>query len=261
MGWMLREHGEDLYHHIYAWGNDHHPIFKSTWHYEEYLILLEKYALLLKIDVIAYALMETHVHLFVYDRQNCISDFMMKLHGDYARYYNRVNERVGHVFGERFNNKVVLANIYGKWLSRYIHRQAVDAGLVSEPVDFPWSSYRTYIELEKREFVKPDVILTQFGDKDNRQREYQAFVLSGDDGPFDWGRRTFKLVGGHDLIHYICQDLDIDVAALVNPQGAKERHVRHDAIRYLQGKFGYKPSQIAHILGLSRAAISRILKK
>ena len=211
MGWVLRLCGENVYHYIYAWGNDRHPIFKSADHYKKYLTLLEKYALFFDVDVIAYALMATHVHLFVYDRSNKLSHFMMKLHGDYARYYNRINERVGHVFGERFNNKIVAADIYGKWLSRYIHRQAVEAGLVTDPVD--------------------------------------------------WSKRDLFLVGGDDLIKYICDKLKLEVCILKNPQGAKERSLRHLAIVTLYREYGYKPYQLARVFGLSRSTVARTIKK
>lgn len=216
---------------------------------------------LFDVDVIAYALVESHVHLFVYDGSNSLSNFMMKLHGDYARYYNRVNERVGHVFGERFNNKIVVADIYGKWLSRYIHRQALEAGLVEDSVDYLWSSYRAYVGLEKKEFIKPDVILMQFGDDEDRRRDYRAFVLSQDDGPVDWSKRYFALVVGDDLIHYICQKQNLERSMLMDPQGARERRVRHNAIRILHDQYGYKPALLVRAFGLSRAAMTRILAK
>jgi REP element-mobilizing transposase RayT len=261
MGWKLRSRGENLYHHIYAWGNDRHPVFKATRHYQKYLMLLEKYASAFDIDIVAYALMETHIHVFVYDRSNNLSNFMMKLHGHYARYYNKVNERVGHVFGERFNNKIVAANIYGKWLSRYIHRQAVEASLVENPADFPWSSYRVYAGLESKGFIKPEVILMQFGNGEDQRRDYRAFVLSLDDGPVDWGKKYFALVKGDDLIHYICRTLNLEISLLTNPRGAKERRVRQMAIRILHEKYGYKASLLARIFGLSRAGMKRILTK
>jgi hypothetical protein len=186
---------------------------------------------------------------------------MMKLHGDYARYYNRVNERVGHVFGERFNNKIVAADVYGKWLSRYIHRQAVEAGLVKDPVDFPWSSYRIYLGLENSSFVKPDVILVQFGTDDERVCSYRSFVLSNDDGPVDWSKRYLFVVGGDDLIKYVCKKMNLRISILKNPQGAKEKHLRHLAIRNLHWDYGYKPYQLAQVFGLARSTVARILKK
>lgn len=261
VGWKIRSSAENVYHHVYAWGNDRHPVFKTECHYQKYLVLLEKYALDFDVAIIAYALMESHVHLFVHDRSNNLSNFMMKLHGDYARYYNRANERVGHVFGERFNNKIVAADVYGKWLSRYIHRQAVEAGLVEDPIDFPWSSYRIYLGLKNSRFVKPDVILTQFGTDAERVCSYRAFVLANDDGPVDWSKRYFALVVGDDLIHYICQKQHLEKSMLMNPQGARERRVRNNAIRILHEQYGYKPALLARAFGLSRAAMTRIMMK
>ncbi len=77
MSWPVRLKGEDLYHHVYAWGNDRHPIFKQPCHYQQYLTYLEKYSQRFKVDIIAYALMQWHVHLFIHDQQNLISDFML----------------------------------------------------------------------------------------------------------------------------------------------------------------------------------------
>ncbi|MDH4212099.1 MAG: transposase [candidate division WOR-3 bacterium] len=261
MGWIPRICGENLYHHIYAWGNDRHPVFKSVEHYQKYLIMLEEYALCFDVDILAYALMESHVHLFIYDRSKNISVFMMNLHGHYARYYNKINERVGHVFGERFNNKLVLANVYGKWLSRYIHRQATEAGIVEDPADYPWSSYRTYMGLEMKEFVKSNVILEQFGEGESRLREYRAFVLSHDDGPVDWSRRYFTLLEGSELIDYAGRIMNVDRSVLLEPQGIKERHLRHYAIRLLYERYGFKPALLARAFRLSRVAVTGILMR
>jgi putative transposase len=261
MGWTPRICGEHVYHHIYARGNDHHPVFKSVEHYRKYLILLEKYALCFDVEIIAYAMMESHVHLFIYDKHKNISLFMMNLHGHYARYYNKINERVGHVFGERFNNKVLQPNVYGKWLSRYIHRQAVEAGIVEDPADYPWSSYRKYTGLETRDFVKSDVILEQFGEGEDRLREYRAFVLSVNEGPVDWSKRRFVLLEGNDLVNFAGQQMNVDASVLVDPVGSKERRLRHEAIRMLHEQHGIRASLLAHAFRLTRGALTRILTK
>mgnify|MGYP002155005968 CR=1 FL=1 len=108
---------------------------------------------------------------------------MENLHGDYAQYFNKDTKRVGHVFGERFNNKIVQANEYSIWLSRYIHRQALTAGLVDDPKDYPWTSYRKYLGLEYKDFIKSDIVLEQFGtDHGGRVAlRYKEFVKDGDE--------------------------------------------------------------------------------
>ena len=224
-------------------------------------MMLEKYAVFFHVDVLAYAMMESHVHLFVYDRSKNISGFMMNLHGHYARYYNKINERVGHVFGERFNNKLVLANVYGKWLSRYIHRQASEAGIVTDPADYSWSSYRAYIGLENKDFVKSEVILAQFGGQNDRVRAYKAFVQSEDNGPVEWGKRFFSLLEGDDLVDYASQQMNVDKSVLMEPDGLRERRLRHCAIRMLYEKYGCRASMLARAFGLSRAGLAKILRK
>ncbi len=260
MAWKIRVRGEQLYHHIYAWGNDRHAVFKETKHYRQYLSFLGKYSASFDIDIIAYALMEWHIHLFVFDKLNNISYFMMKLHGDYAQYFNKETKHVGHVFGERFNNKIVANNLYGKWLSRYIHRQALDAYLVSDPKDYHWTSYRIYLGLEKSNYVKPAVVLDQFGEDKNAHQIYEEFVLSSDDGPIDWGKRVLKVLSLEQIVALAVRELKIDRSVLLKPQGAAERHIRHTAIRLLSEKYSLSGSRIAEAFKLSRMAISKILK-
>jgi putative transposase len=262
MVWKTRICGEQLYHHIYAWGNDRNPVFKNNTHYKKYLSLLQKHAEDYTIDVIAYALMEWHVHLFIYDDLNNVSDFMLKLHGDYAQYFNKETQHVGHVFGERFNNKIVVNNIYGKWLSRYIHRQPLEAKLVDDPKDYPWTSYRVYLGLEKKSFVKPAVILSQYDVSKNSRKQYEQFVLEErDDEPVAWGKRSFTIMNPKHMIRFASKELGVKEAELLKPTGIVERRKRHEAIRLLLDKYGYTKAQIAHAFKLSRMAVTLITKE
>jgi len=266
--------GKRLYHHIYAWGNDRHPVFKTDAHYEKYLYYLERFARRYRVDIIAYALMEWHVHLFIFDILGKISQFMNSLHGEYAQFFNKETRRVGHVFGERFNNKIVQANNYGLWLSRYIHRQAVEARMVKDPKDYPWTSYRAYLGLVPKGFLQPDIILKQFGSGSEVLGRYQEFVLGEDSGPIDWAKTTVSIIGDEgfrervesrdgdkneqetklmsdeDLIKEVSSHLAVKPKILTNPYGWDERRLRHQAIQSLYclerdgyWVFGDKPYQ------------------
>lgn len=282
MTFKARISGTQLYHHIYAWGNDRHPIFKKGKHYCRYLKLLKEYSLYFKIDVIAYALMEWHVHLFIYDLNNRISDFMRHLHGDYAIFYNRDTKRVGHVFGERFNNKIIQPNNYGLWLTRYIHRQAVEAGLVNDPKDYFWTSYRVYIGLEKENtFLKPDVILRQFGDGSVAYSNYRDFVMANADGPIDWKKTKQMIIGDKYFIEdvqaigvegmvengkieiedLVIKELGLDISILLKPEGISQRRLRQGVIIRLAKEYGYSKSEIARAFKMSIMAITKILRK
>lgn len=282
MAFKSRISGERLYHHIYAWGNDRHPIFKKDIHYYQYLKLLGVYSNYFGIEVLAYALMKWHVHLFIYDISNRLSDFMMNLHGDYARFYNHLTRRVGHIFGERFNNRIVQPNNYGIWLSRYIHRQAVEAGLVDDPKDYPWTSYRVYIGLEQSTFLKPGIILGQFGMGKEVFCRYEDFVMGKDGGPIDWQRTKQKIIGNDDFIKEVADSnrfelvdeltkpsldevvnkiLGLDMHLLCQPRGRQARAMRHQVIKVLGLEYKFTKSEIGRAFNISVPAVSKILNK
>ncbi|MEO0227943.1 MAG: transposase [candidate division WOR-3 bacterium] len=278
----FRLKGKRLYHHIYAWGNDRHPVFKADEHYAKYLDYLGYYSLRYKIEVIAYALMEWHVHLFLFDVFGRISEFMKSLHGEYAQFFNRVTRRVGHVFGERFNNRIVQPNNYGLWLSRYIHRQPVDAGIVNDPKDYPWTSYRAYLGLAPRGFLKPAVILEQFGHGGVAVERYREFVLGVEDGPVNWRKVADSIIGdakfiekievsiddgkedewqAEDLLKALSGQLKVKVESLLEPRGYKMREIRHKAFVILAAKYGLSAARIARMFKVSATAVAKVLKK
>lgn len=285
MTWNLRLSGPDLYHHIYAWGNDRHSVFLENHHYEYYLQCLKKYSKMFAVDILAYALMEWHVHLFIYDRDDNMSSFMKRLHGVYAVFFNRDADRVGHVFGERFNNKIVQPNIYALRLSKYIHRQAVEAGLVDHPLHYRWTSYQVYCGLEKTDFIKPGIVLDQFDDGQDRHKAYASFVMSEkkDDDPLDWDKARMHVVGDDrfrkyiidthkskkkkrnipdvDPLRFACDKMGVSRKILLNPSGRREREIRHRAICMLVNNQGYTKTCVAHALRISRMAVMNILNK
>jgi len=260
MSWQTRVCGENLYHHVYAWGNDRHPVFKEENHYKKYLQLLKKYAKEFNVDILAYALMEWHVHLFIYDQTNTISMFMQFLHGEYAQYYNRETHRVGHVFGERFRNKVVQANEYGAWLSRYIHRQALEAHLVDDPKDYPWTSYRIYLGLERNDFLKFEIIMKQFGEGKGATKNYEQFVLDSDNGPVNWSDKKITIGFADKILMHAMKKFGIPERILLTPTGRSERRARQHIIYALHREHGYTMQEIARAFKMSHTAIARILE-
>ena len=61
-------------------------------------------------------------------------------------------------------------------VTRYIHRNPVEAGLVARPEDWPWSSYRGYLNrLECPPWLRTEAVLGWLGSYGPRQR-YRRFV-------------------------------------------------------------------------------------
>lgn len=276
--------GENLHHHIFAWGNNRNYIFSHDRHYNYYLELLPKLAERHQIDIIAYALMAWHIHLFIFDKINSLADFIQDLHGTYARYYNHETDRVGHVFGERYKNIIVQPNNYALWLSRYIHRQAVEAGIVTDPQMYEWSSYRRYIGLEPYGFIKPNIILGQFSDGASNGeiiKHYGNFVKGHKHDPVDWDKNDYNVVGDdsfcshikylnrkkrirvtpYDLIMIASMKLAIDRDRLLRPRGTEDKALRHRAFLILTDEYDCTCNEIARLFKVTRLTVLKAIAR
>ena len=65
-------------------------------------------------------------------------------------------------------------------LIRYIHLNPVRAGLVKDPVAYPWSSHRAYLGREELPWLSRDWVLSYFAKRTTTARHrYAAFVQEG----------------------------------------------------------------------------------
>ena len=67
---------------------------------------------------------------------------MRELNGVYTQRFNRVYQRVGHVFQGRYKAIMVEKEAYFLELARYVVLNPVRARMVGSPGDYAWSSYR-----------------------------------------------------------------------------------------------------------------------
>jgi hypothetical protein len=206
---------------------------------------------------------------------------MNRLHGEYAQYYNRDMGRLGHVFGQRFNNKVVQINAYGLWLSRYIHRQAVEAGLVTDPKEYQWCSYRAYLGELPLSFLKPGVILEQFGSGRESFRRYEKFVLGTEKDPVDWDSKSATVIGDDtfkknvqkrrvtgdqeqfsdkELFILITERFNVKPELLMTARGLQEKLLRRQIITYLIEEVGLKTARGARLCRISCMAVQKALR-
>jgi len=287
MMWMPKRprlRGAGLYHHVYNRGDNRRAIFRIASDHERYLNALFRFAGKYSIDVIAYALMRWHIHLFLFDDRGCISEFMNVFHGQYAQYVNKIHNRIGHLFEARYKNKIVDVNEYGLWLSRYIHRQPCDAGLVLDPEQYRWTSYRVYLGLEENANLKMGIILDQFGTgRSTQHKAYRRFIMGDDNGPVDWdamsasaegivGNEYFreavdarlKRRGEIEKLHkdpliLVSRLLQVSPGMFKKPKGSEERALRRKAIRILCHEYRLGIRQIARMFDMAPSSVYAIL--
>lgn len=132
-------------YHVMQRGVGKQIIFESEDDYRFYIKKLKTYKELLKIEVIAYCLMENHVHLLLKsDDCSSISNLIQRLGTSYANYYNGKYTHSGHVFQGRYACEIINDEKYLLTCIRYIHNNPVKAGISSRE-SYRWSSYIEYI--------------------------------------------------------------------------------------------------------------------
>ena len=107
------------------------------------------------VDIIAYCIMPTHIHLILSQTtDNGISKFMEKVLKSYSMYYNKKTRREGPLWSGKFRNVLVETNEQLLHLTRYIHLNPVTIYLVEKPEEWEYSSYREYIgEIEGKKRI------------------------------------------------------------------------------------------------------------
>ena len=99
------------------------------------------------VDIFAYCLMPTHIHLLVRQRKDeGISRFMANVLNSYTRYFNVKIHRKGPLRQGRFKSVRVQTEEQLYHLTRYIHLNPVTAGLVDSPEEWFSSSYAEYVQ-------------------------------------------------------------------------------------------------------------------
>ena len=129
--------------HIVQRGINREACFFTDEDYHCYLHWLEESARACGCAIHAYALMTNHVHLLLTPREDGgPSRLMQSLGRRYVQYANRFYRRTGSLWEGRYKSSVVQAESYLLASQRYIELNPVRAGMVGDPGQYRWSSYR-----------------------------------------------------------------------------------------------------------------------
>lgn len=185
---------EDFYH-IYNRGINKQSIFSNNRDYSRFIQTLSYYQVqnpkpkfsayrISKVfpvdfnkkivDIICFCLMPNHFHLLVKQLKNGgISEFMRKFIHSYTKYRNIKYKNQGPILQGMFKAVRIESDEQLIHASRYIHLNPLTSSLVKNLEFYPWSSYPTYIGLNKNSFIAKEEILNFFKSPD----DYKNFVL------------------------------------------------------------------------------------
>ncbi|MCM3727281.1 transposase [Neobacillus cucumis] len=165
---------EGAKYHVTSRGNRKSALFLEKEDYQKYLDLVEETRMRYPFQL----------HLQLKTLETPLSIIMKNLNTKYAKYFNKKYEFTGHVFEKRYGDELLNSREYEIDVSKYIHLNPVEAGMVSSPEDYPWSSCRTYVYGEVHPLIDPKPILSYFPDPPAHY--YQQYMNAAKTDKFFW---------------------------------------------------------------------------
>jgi putative transposase len=167
------------YYHIVCRGNRRDALFLSELDYVSFYKILDSVYEKIKFELPVFCLMTNHFHLMVRTWEEPVAKVMSLLNKRYANYFNTRYCLTGHVFEKRYYAQMLADDRSVLEVSKYIHRNPLEAKMVKQLDQYPWSSYRFYTQSNEIPpgYVKPDSILRYFSGETGSQRQaYQRYV-------------------------------------------------------------------------------------
>lgn len=153
-------HGKKFIH-VMVQGINREKIFLMQREKLEYIKLLNKYKNDYNINIIAYCVMNNHVHILINTENiNNLTKYMHKVNTSYGIYFNKNRNRVGYVYRDRFKTQVINNEKHLNNCIIYIHNNPVKANICKYANEYRFSSYKSFL-YKKNE----NLMIKIFGDK------------------------------------------------------------------------------------------------
>lgn len=164
--------------HLVHRGNNRQQCFYQDQDRDFYLFHLRRLAPRADCAVHAYCLMTNHVHLLVTPKslQSCAA-LMKAIAQLHTQYVNRTYNRTGSLWEGRYRSCLVQAEDYLLTCYAYVDMNPVRASMVSNPADYPWSSYSANARGSASDLTTPHYEFLRLGPTDGeRGSRYQELV-------------------------------------------------------------------------------------
>ena len=231
------------YYHVTARGSGRQAIFEDDDDRRAVLDTLDRQFEKHGVVLLAWCLMENHVHLLIDDASGNLSKAMHDLITCHAQRLNRRTGHVGHVFQDRFGSEAIEDDAYLLEAVRYIHDNPERAGICLRD-EYPWSSYWEY--LGQAGHASTELVLGMLGGTE-RFVEFSE----GRGSPFKHMRR--KRVPDERAHGVACQVLDGEDPGSIKALPKDERDKRLRTLRAA----GLSVRQVERLTGVGRWSITR----
>ena len=242
---MSRKARKDLigkFYHIMIQGLNKEYIFENSDDKEKYKRILKENIKEKNIDIIAYCIMGNHAHILVYTEDiKTMINVMQRVKTKYAMYYNKIRDRVGFVFRNRYNSQEIQNEGHLKNCIVYIHKNPVKSEIVKEESKYIFSSYNEY--MEKTDLISENIIKIIFGMKSKEELKKEVYYLH------------MKNVEDN----FIEISTNIDYIKILK-EYKNERYSDKQIINRFKEKYKLSERKIAEIMNMTRYQIIKMLK-
>lgn len=220
--------------HVYVHGNQNTAIFIDDRDRLEFLRRCHSCAEKQKVAVLAYVLMEDHVHLQLYTKN--ITDYMRYLLQGYSQWFNSRHGLCDRLFKSPFDSVCGESVSWVMDSILYILSHPVRLKMCKHPSEYKWSSYSHYfsnnLSVEKNIQVNENFVRQNFADSDKLDKAILNFKKGineiKESGQYTWSgpseqfvRKHLKLIlGGREAGDIKKNEIKQFVISLRNETGA-----------------------------------------
>ena len=193
-------------HHVIQKGNNREKGFFDEEDKEKYLLLLKKYTGKWDSPILAYCLMNNHVHLLLKpQKEEALYKAMQGVTLCYTQHINRKYQRTGRLWESRYHSCIVDKEKYLWAVARYIEQNPVRARIVKKAEDYKYSSAKAHIRGIEDEVLGEELF------EERQRKDYRKFIRSGipekEINSIRYHASTGRPFGGEDFIEKIGKKL------------------------------------------------------
>lgn len=127
------------YHHVINRGVNKSDIFNCDADKDSFMQILNKNAIICKVIVHDYVLMDNHYHLLIETKEENLSAFMRVVGANYTQYFNKKYQRVGHLWQGRYKSKFITCDDYLYAIFKYIAYNPIEANLATKVGEYKYT--------------------------------------------------------------------------------------------------------------------------
>ena len=255
-------------YHVMIRGNRKQDIFLEDEDRFRFTKILKKVKQKGEYELFAYCLMNNHIHLLIKEKDERLFQIMKRINVSYVTYFNQKYQQIGHLFQGRFKSEPIEDETYLLVVLSYIHNNPLNAFIVKNLEEYPWSSYCLYTKkLSHQNFlIDSENILPLFSPDKNKaidlfvRYHHQNIPEKSNiiELPEEVKKYNQSLINEQEAKQYLQNYFKKFNLELSNLKEKEHRSHRNNLISYLKLNSYLSIRGIANILGVSATTVHKI---